>query len=47
MLKRLLERITELQEKRADYVLLQKMTDRELHDIGIVRADIHRIIYED
>lgn len=47
MLKRLLNRIIEIQEKRAQYYMLSRMTDRELHDIGIGRADIRRVVYDD
>jgi len=45
MLKRLLNRIIEIQERRAQYYMLSRMTDRELNDIGIGRADIHRVVY--
>ena len=38
MLKRLLNRIIELQEKRAAYWMLQNLTDRELHDMGLGRG---------
>lgn len=47
MLKRLFKRIIEIQEKRAEYYMLSRMTDRELHDLGIGRADIHRVVYGD
>lgn len=47
MLKRLLNRIIELQEKRAAYWMLQNLTDRELHDMGLGRGDIRRMVYEE
>jgi len=33
------------QQKRADFRLLQMMSDKDLSDIGIGRADIRRVIY--
>lgn len=45
MLKRFYERLVEARKKRADYILLMSMSDKELADIGIARADIRRIIY--
>ncbi len=33
------------QQKRADFRLLQMMSDKDLNDIGIGRADIRRVIY--
>ena len=33
------------QQKRADFRLLQMMSDKDLHDIGIGRGDIRRVIY--
>ena len=33
------------QQRRADFRLLQMMSDRDLNDIGIGRGDIRRIIY--
>ena len=33
------------QQKRADYRLLQMMSDKDLNDIGIGRGDIRRVIY--
>lgn len=47
MLKRLMNRIIEVQEKRAAYWMLQNLSDRELRDIGIGRADIRRMVYEE
>lgn len=47
MLKRLLNRIIEMQEKRAAYWMLQNLSNRELRDIGIGRADIRRMVYDD
>ena len=47
MLKRLVNRIIEMQEKRAAYWMLQNLSNRELRDIGIGRADIRRMVYDD
>jgi len=33
--------------RRIAMMHLYKMTDRELHDIGIGRGDIRRIVYDD
>lgn len=33
------------QQKRADFKILQMMSDKDLNDIGIGRADIRRVIY--
>lgn len=41
----LIKAIQEGQQKRADYWLLQNMSDKDLHDIGIGRGDIHRVVY--
>ena len=35
------------QQKRADFRLLQMMSDKELNDIGIGRGDIRRVMYAD
>ena len=43
--KRILKAIEESQQKRADYYMLTKYTDRELHDIGIGRSQVREIIY--
>ena len=33
------------QQRRADFRLLQMMSDKDLNDIGIGRGDIRRVIY--
>jgi len=33
------------QQRRADFRMLQMMSDKDLNDIGIGRGDIRRIIY--
>ena len=33
------------QQRRADFRILQMMSDKDLNDIGIGRGDIRRIIY--
>ena len=35
------------QQRRADFRLLQMMSDKDLNDIGIGRGDIRRVIYAD
>jgi uncharacterized protein YjiS (DUF1127 family) len=46
MLNKLLKKIQKIQEKRAAYWQLNNMSDKELNDIGITRADIRRVISE-
>ena len=45
MLKKVFNRLVEYQQKRADYYLLQKMSDKELHDIGVSRGEIYSKIW--
>ena len=45
MLKRLLKRLQDSQQRRADYWLLHNMTDKALRDIGISRGEIKSKIY--
>ena len=40
ILKKLLRSIQESQQKRADYWILQNMTNKDLRDIGITRTEI-------
>lgn len=44
-LKRVFKAIEEAQQKRADYKLLQMLSDRELRDLGIGRSQIQEVIY--
>jgi uncharacterized protein YjiS (DUF1127 family) len=44
-LKKLFKTIEVYQQKRADYLLLHMLSDRELHDIGIGRSQIKEVIY--
>jgi len=44
MFKRIMKAIMESQQRRADYWILQNMTDRELHDIGIARGQIREVV---
>lgn len=46
-LKTLIKKIIEAQEKRAEYWVLQNLTDAELRDIGIGRGQIREVIYGD
>ena len=45
MLKKIWNRIVEMQEARAAYFPLQNMTDKELHDIGVTRGELKQRIY--
>ena len=45
MLKRLLKKLQDSQQRRADYWLLHNMTDKDLRDIGISRGEIKSKIY--
>ena len=38
-------RTVEAQKRRADYYILNNMTDKELHDIGINRGDIRDRVF--
>lgn len=38
-------RTVEAQKRRADYIILTNMTDKDLHDIGITRGDIRDRVY--
>ena len=44
-LKRVFKAIEVAQQKRADYKLLQMLSERELRDLGIGRSQIKEIIY--
>jgi uncharacterized protein YjiS (DUF1127 family) len=44
-LKRVFKAIETAQQKRADYRLLQMLSERELRDLGIGRSQIKEIIY--
>lgn len=43
--KKLMNAIQEMQQRRADYYILTHMSDRELRDLGIGRAEIRARIY--
>ena len=45
LIKRVFKAIEEAQQKRADYKLLQMLSERELRDRGIGRSQIKEIIY--
>jgi len=45
LLKRAWKAIEVAQQKRADYHLLQMLSERELRDLGIGRSQIREIIY--
>lgn len=46
MWNKIYKAIVKAQERRAAYWQLQHLTDAELRDIGISRADIKRIAYD-
>lgn len=46
-LKKIFKRFEEYQQKRADYMLLQMMSDKDLNDIGLSRGNIREVIYGD
>lgn len=39
------KKIQHMQQRRADYWLLQNMTDKDLNDIGISRGEIYDKVY--
>ena len=45
MFKRMFQKIQANQQRRADYWLLQNMSDKHLHDMGISRGEIYNKIY--
>jgi len=45
MIKNFWHRVVASQEKRAAYYMLQKLSDRQLTDIGVTRAEIKSRIY--
>ena len=47
MWNKIYKAIVKSQQRRAAYWQLQHLSDAELRDIGISRADIKRIAYED
>ena len=45
MFKRFVKAIQERQERRAAYWQLRNMTDKQLRDIGVSRAEIESKVY--
>lgn len=45
IIKKVLKSLQESQQRRADYWILQNMTDKELRDIGIARSEIAHTVY--
>jgi uncharacterized protein YjiS (DUF1127 family) len=43
--KRLFVKFTEYQQKRADYMILKMLSDKELRDIGVTRGEIRSVVY--
>lgn len=46
MWNKIYKAIVKSQQRRAAYWQMQNLTDKELRDIGISRADIKRIAYD-
>jgi uncharacterized protein YjiS (DUF1127 family) len=46
MWNKIYKAIVKSQERRAAYWQMQNLTDKELRDIGISRAEIKRIAYD-
>lgn len=44
-LKKKVEAFMEYQQRRADYMVLHRMSDAELRDIGIARGDIKYVCF--
>jgi len=44
--RKLWKAIEESQQRRADYWILQNLSDRELRDMGISRSQIRSAIYD-
>jgi len=47
MFKRLHQAIVKHQQRRADYFILNTMSDRQLKDMGITRGELKQRIYEE
>jgi len=45
MFKKLMKRIQDSQQRRADYWILMNLSDKELHDMGISRGEIRQKVY--
>ena len=47
MFKRLHQAIVKHQQRRADYFILNTLTDRQLKDMGTTRGELKQRIYEE
>ena len=45
IIKKILKTLQESQQRRADYWILQNLSDSELRDIGITRSEIAHTVY--
>jgi len=45
IIKKILKTLQESQQRRADYWILQNLSDKELRDIGITRSEIAHTVY--
>lgn len=41
IIKKLFESLQEYQQRRADYWILQNLSDKDLRDIGLTRSEIN------
>ena len=46
MVRNFWNKIVKSQERRADYYMLQSLSDRQLSDIGVTRAEIKCRVYK-
>jgi uncharacterized protein YjiS (DUF1127 family) len=45
-LNKLIKKIEQVQERRVAYFMLTSLSDAQLKDIGVSRAEIRRLVYE-
>lgn len=46
MFKRISKAFMEYQERRAAYIILTNLTDRDLRDMGLTRGEIRQRVYQ-
>ena len=47
MFKKILQAIVKYQKLRADFFILNNLTDRQLKDLGVTRGEIKQRFYEE
>jgi len=47
MFRKIINAIARTQERRAAYFVLQNMTEKQLKDIGVTRAELRQRVYGD